>query len=336
MRLLVIGCGKMGEYHIKKFSKLGATVTGAMDRNLSKLERFKAKYNLEFICTEIDDIEKFSDKFDAISIALVDSLHLFAFEKIAKFHFPVFMEKPLSLNLEQAKVFTKYDKVPVMMNFSKRNFGGLHLLKNYYKNNDLGSLISVKASYLQSWTKTYCWGDYHKDPRWKWRLNPEVSCYGCLGDLGSHVLDSLIYIFEQIKFSKTLETKTLTEQLFRPKENNPIYTTCKALFKTNEDVPIEIYVSNEADKDDELKIELIFDKGRMVFNNNIDRNQIKIIQDGKEKIIISDKIASTYELFINLVDDKESNSLNLDEGILVQGFLERVVNDASDRSCNLC
>jgi predicted dehydrogenase len=335
MKLLVIGCGGMGEYHIKKFNQLGATVTGAVDLNYSKLERFKEKYNLKFICSDIDKIGDYRDEFDAISIAVLDSLHLFAFEKIAKFEVPVFMEKPLALNLKEALTFKKSQDIPIMINFSKRNYSGITLLKKLLYENTLGTLKKCEISYLQNWTKTCCWGDYHTAPRWNWRLNPKYSCYGALGDLGSHAIDTLIYLFDDIEFVRTSEISFLKEKLFAPIKTNPNFTTCLAQFKHN-DIPIEMLVSNEKDKMDEYKIKLMFDKGELVFNNNIDRNQVKLIQNNSQRVFIGDKVDSTYSLFINLVDKNEKNTVDLDLGIRVQRLLERVVENAFDWSCDLC
>ncbi len=335
MRLLVIGCGGMGEYHIKKFNQLGATVTGAADLNLSKLERFKEKYNLRFICNDIDKIGDYRGEFDAISIAVVDSLHLFAFKKIAKFKVPVFMEKPLSLNLNEALEFKLYNQIPFMINFSKRNYSGISTLKNLIDSNTFGKLNKCEISYLQNWTKTCCWGDYHSDSRWNWRLNPKYCCYGALGDLGSHVIDTLIQLFGDIDFIKTNEVSFLEEKLFPPIKENPVFTTCSALFKYKE-IPIEMIVSNEKDKMDEYKIKLMFDKGELVFNNNIDRNQVKLIQNNSQRVYVGEKVDSTYNLFINLVDKNENNTMNLDQAIRVQRFLERVVEDAFNRGCDLC
>ncbi|MDC7238137.1 MAG: Gfo/Idh/MocA family oxidoreductase [Sphaerochaetaceae bacterium] len=335
MRLLVIGCGGMGEYHIKKFNQLGATVTGAADLNYSKLKRFKEKYNLKFICSDIDKIDDYSDEFDAISIAVLDSLHLFAFEKIAKFKVPVFMEKPLALNLKEALTYKDYEESPIMINFSKRNYSGISLLKNLLDDNTLGTLKKCEISYLQNWTKTCCWGDYHTDSRWNWRLNPKYSCYGVLGDLGSHVIDTLIFLFGDIDFVSTDEVSFIKEKLFTQIKTNPNFTTCLAQFKHN-DIPIEMLVSNESDKMDEYKIKLMFDKGELVFNNNIDRNQVKLIQNNSQRVFTGDKADSTYSLFTNLVDKNEKNTVNLNLGIRVQRLLEKVVEDAFDRGCYLC
>lgn len=332
MRLVVIGCGGMGSYHIKKFTSLGAKVVGAVDLNLVKLKKIQEKYNLNFIASTVDGLEPYRGKFDAVSIAVVDSLHISVLNRVLKYDVPIFMEKPLAYDYKQIRNININNNYKFMINYSKHNFKGILALKKYIDNPiDLGTLESVKISYLQNWTITKCWGDYITDTRWNWRLNPDISCLGCLGDLGSHCVDILLYLFPNIKYDSLNYFKLFDGKLFESKDTNPIFSTCDASFKS-ENVNIEMLVSNESDKEDDLIIELKYKKGKIEFNNKYNRNIINI-NIGKElKDFEIDESFSTYKSFIDLVDYDIDNFLNLNFAIKVQELLDEVAKDVSTRN----
>ncbi len=335
MRLVVIGCGGMGTYHIKKFKSLGAKIIGAVDLNLEKLKKLQLKYDIGFIETTIKELDSHIGEFDAISVAVVDSLHISVLNRIAKFNVPIFMEKPLSFNYEQIKEITIDNNYPLMINFSKHNYKGILTLKHYIdSSNSLGKLEKVKISYLQNWTITKCWGDYVTDSRWNWRLNPDISCLGCLGDLGSHAIDVLLYLFPKLEYVSLINYKLFEGNLFKPKQSNPIFSTCNINF-ISEDTKIEMLVSNESDSEDDFVIELKYREGEIIFNNTTNRNVINIITNNENYEVENQNSFSTYKAFIDLVDNNISNFLNLNFAIKVQDLLNKVAQDVANRDVGL-
>lgn len=327
MRLVVIGCGGMGTYHMKKFSKLGATIVGAIDKDKSKLEKLGKIYPLEFALDNVEDLEKYRDRFDCISIAIVDSLHLVVAKKVSKYRVPIFMEKPFAYDLESTRDIESYMKSPLTINFSKRNFSGIYLLRDFLYKNEFGKIISIESSYIQSWIKSKCWGDYHLDNRWNWRVNPAISCYGVLGDLGSHVIDTLLLIFPDLKFNSILNSKELDEPLFDKIENHKIYTSIEFELEAK-GIPVNVKLSYEGDSEDEFEIKVMCENGTLIFNNNLRDRLIYKNNEISKTFINSDEVISTYQQFMNLVDKKINNKIDLTQALIVQQMLDTViVND---------
>ena len=57
------------------------------------------------------------------------------------------------------------------------------------RDGELGQIVHVEASYLQSWLSSQVWGDWKTNPTWLWRLSSKHGSKGVLGDVGVHILD---------------------------------------------------------------------------------------------------------------------------------------------------
>jgi predicted dehydrogenase len=76
-----------------------------------------------------------------------------------------------------------------MVNFSYRNSSALQKAAELVRNGELGEIVHVEASYLQSWLSSQIWGDWKTTPSWLWRLSSKHGSKGVLGDVGVHILD---------------------------------------------------------------------------------------------------------------------------------------------------
>ena len=80
-----------------------------------------------------------------------------------------------------------------MVNFSYRNSPAIHKAFELVQSGELGEIIHLEASYLQSWLVSKSWGDWRKEHRWLWRLSTVHGSKGTLGDIGVHILDFATY-----------------------------------------------------------------------------------------------------------------------------------------------
>ena len=108
--LALIGCGQMGETHIKRiYYKPNVNLKYVCDLNIEKANELKAKYNSEYAET---DIEKcISDKdVDIVICATYPSTHLDILKLCIKYGKHLICEKPITTNLEDGKEFVKLVK----------------------------------------------------------------------------------------------------------------------------------------------------------------------------------------------------------------------------------
>jgi predicted dehydrogenase len=86
-----------------------------------------------------------------------------------------------------------------MVNFSYRNSSAIHRARQMVARGDIGRVLHVEASYLQSWLSSTVWGDWRTSPGWLWRLSSAHGSKGVLGDIGVHILDFATYPVGPIK-----------------------------------------------------------------------------------------------------------------------------------------
>jgi predicted dehydrogenase len=108
--LALIGCGQMGESHIKRiYYKPNVKLQYVCDLNLEKAEELKRKYNAEF---SENNVEKCiaDSKVDIVICATYPSTHLEILKLCIKYGKHLICEKPITTNLEDGKEFVKLVK----------------------------------------------------------------------------------------------------------------------------------------------------------------------------------------------------------------------------------
>ena len=143
------------------------------------------------------------DDVDFIDCCTPNHLHEEIILAAAKAGKHIYCEKPLAMNVEQAKrmieaVQTAGVKTQITFNF--RFFPAIYRAKQLIDAGFLGRVFSFRGRYFRS---------SYIDPNkpLSWRLSKEISGGGALHDLGSHVLDLIYYLlgpFESVQ--GTLET----------------------------------------------------------------------------------------------------------------------------------
>ena len=226
-RLAIVGTGGMADYQAKKFTEKGrCAITACADRKTDHASAFARRFDIPYHCDAIRTLLDHGG-FDAATCSVIDSQHARICEAILGRGLPVFCEKPLARSLAECETLARMaarTAVPAMVNFSKRNAPALHALKAVLNAGELGAIESVDASYLQDWALSSRWGDWRSVPRWKWRLLPAESTSGVAGDLGSHLVDALLFLFGGLSVEKPGEGLSLSEAMaagFLPAEALP-------------------------------------------------------------------------------------------------------------------
>lgn len=122
---------------------------------------------------------------DVIDIAAPSAIHAEVAIAAAKAGKHVFCEKPLALNMKDAKEMTEVVKkagVVNMIGFNYRRVPAIALVKKLIDNGKLGKLLHFRGIYQQDWLTS-------PDYPLVWRLQKKQAGYGTHGDMGAHVID---------------------------------------------------------------------------------------------------------------------------------------------------
>jgi predicted dehydrogenase len=347
MKLVVVGCGGMGSYHAKKFLEAGNEIVGAIDHNAGHLKVFCERYGVTRSFGSLDQLSSFQGLADAVSCTTPDYNHKECCLAVLANGFSLFAEKPLAYNHNHAKAIgdaAQIARVPAMVNFSKRNIGALHTLRDVVLSGILGDITLVEINYLQSWVLTSAWGDWRSTPRWMWRLQPSTSLGGCLSDLGSHLIDLLHFVFGEVTFQETkhsvslkdlIDNRTLSldpslyETFFPDASGNlsPTVVDYEGKLEVGEGIPCSLHCSQIAPGfEDALSFVVQGTKARVCFDSTLSRKTATVVYtDTREEILVGPTVLSTYELFTRWVDSGVSAHPDLSDGLFTQHVLEEMV-----------
>ncbi len=342
MKLLMIGLGSMGQYHLKKFTNLGIDIVGGVDPDINQQKKAQQLYNIAWVG---DKVEDFKGELDAISIAVPDAFHKSCYLIANKFNKPLFLEKPLACNLPDALDLEKQIGENCLINYSKRNVIALFALKNILNENKLGHIEKVEIEYNQDWLSKESRIEWMENDRYLWRLSPLYSAGGCLADLGSHLLDCLFILFNKVNFQKTVYKKTFKEEIdediitYKSKKESQyhllekvsekplIYVDYKGSFLIDEQIPCTLSCSFISNKYKEaMIIKIIGDKATAYIDTSLDRKNV-ILQTGDDvQTIMGPPIVPTYTQFKNFVENKVQDELpTIHRAVEIQKILQEVL-----------
>ncbi|NLF29771.1 MAG: Gfo/Idh/MocA family oxidoreductase [Planctomycetes bacterium] len=192
IRLGIIGTGGMANAHARAFGAMrGVAITACCDVNRARAEAFATRYAIPKV---YDDYTALLDdgRVDAVASVTPDSVHAEVAIAAARRKIHILSEKPLAGNLPDARAMAEaVEKAGVinMVNFSYRNSAALQRASRAVASGQIGRVMHVESSYLQSWLAQDAWGDWRTSDTWLWRLSTAHGSLGVLGDVGCHIYD---------------------------------------------------------------------------------------------------------------------------------------------------
>ena len=185
----IIGCGDVTE---KKsgpaFSKLpGSELVAVMRRNPEKAADYAARHNVPRWYSDADQLIADSDV-DAVYIATPPSSHKEYTLKVANAGKPVFVEKPMALNvkecLEMNEACTQAG-VPLFVAYYRRKLPRFEKMRALVQD---GAIGQPRAALLRQFKK-----QTQPDPDVSWKVDPAINGGGLFVDMQTHALDWLDY-----------------------------------------------------------------------------------------------------------------------------------------------
>ncbi|MBI4833603.1 MAG: Gfo/Idh/MocA family oxidoreductase [Planctomycetes bacterium] len=188
MKILVVGCGSIGERHIRNLKALGVDEIIACDTDKARLNSIKQKYQVTVIPSLKDALKQ---PLNAMLICTPPHLHLpIAFEGIKKGQ-SLFIEKPISHNLLKVNQLchsVKSKKLVFMVGFNFRFNAGLIKIKQLIERNQIGKVISGNVSFGSYLPARHPNRDYRQE-------------YGAKAEWGGGViLDAIIHQIDYLVF----------------------------------------------------------------------------------------------------------------------------------------
>lgn len=153
-KLLIIGAGSIGQRHLRNLIKLGIKDIAVFDINKEKLEQVVKEYKVKVF----DSLQlALLKKWDGAFICTPASSHIEIATLVAKNNIPLFIEKPLADNLEQAESFynlVKEKNLPVMIGYNLSFHPQFKKIKQMLEQRVIGKIWGVRAEfgqYLPDW-----------------------------------------------------------------------------------------------------------------------------------------------------------------------------------------
>ena len=192
MDFLVVGCGSIGQRHIRNLILLGHQVYGC-EIDYKKASQVKKKYKIEVF----EDLKKaLIKKYDGALICTPTSLHIPLSLELAKAGINLFIEKPLSNNLQgidELLEIVKKNNLVSLVGCNTRFLPSFKLVRKMIKQGKIGKVLSVKVEcgfYLPYW---HPYEDYRK----MYSANKSLGGGVILDDI--HEIDSLMWLFGKVR-----------------------------------------------------------------------------------------------------------------------------------------
>jgi predicted dehydrogenase len=202
VRIAVVGTGGMANSHARAFQRIpGCVLVAACDVVGGKARSFAKRYGIPAVFTDAEELLD-GVAVDAIANVTSDGAHCPVSLAAIRRGKHVLCEKPLAVNYAEARrmaAAARRKGVINMVNLSYRNSPAIHRARALVEAGEIGRVMHLEASYLQSWLSGRYWGDWRKSSGWLWRLSKAHGSGGVLGDIGVHILDFASYAAGDIK-----------------------------------------------------------------------------------------------------------------------------------------
>jgi predicted dehydrogenase len=203
MKILVVGCGSIGQRHIKNLNYLGYDHIDAADVNREHLEFVSDNFRVRRCFDDYKKVVK-RNSYDIGLVSTPPAFHIPVALDLASRGINLFIEKPLSNSLEKVEeLLTAVSKnnVVAMVGYNQRFNAGIQELRKNLKK--VGTVHFVRAElgqYLPDWRQ---WQDYRKNYTARKELGG-----GILLD-GSHEIDYVLWLIGK----KVKHVKVFTNRL---------------------------------------------------------------------------------------------------------------------------
>lgn len=190
----IIGCGDVTEVKSgPAFNKApNSKLVAVMRRNAEKAADYARRHNVEKWYSDAIDLIEDPDV-NAIYVATPPSSHLQYTLAALERGKPVYVEKPMAMNVSEAREMTAFAKsknVKLSVAHYRRQLPLFKKVKSLIDANLIGEVRFIDLKLLQSSTAGLI-----ANTEENWRVDPQISGGGLFHDLAPHQIDIILHIF---------------------------------------------------------------------------------------------------------------------------------------------
>lgn len=303
----IIGAGDVAEVKSGPAFNLAenSTLLAVMRRNSEKAKDFAKRHNVPLWYNNVDELLANKD-INAVYIATPPSSHLSITKQALDSGKFVYLEKPMTLNLEEAKELKAFIKPhhKIVVAHYRRNLKGFKKVKALLDSDTIGSVSHAKIEILQPANNNIIAQTVEN-----WRTNPVVSGGGYFNDIAPHQLDLMRVYFGEIQSMQGFATAT---------KNDKVDDVINGIISFNNGVQFQgiwnFTVSENAKKD---QCVIYGDKGTISFPFYEERVVLTTENNTEEFFFESPKhiqqplIEATVNYFLN----KQENPCTVEDGL---------------------
>lgn len=209
VRVGIIGAGGIARgYHLRSYRHCaGVEVVAACDVNEAALESLQSEYGIQRVYTHYAEMLA-NEPLDLVSICTSNDMHYPAAMAAMAHGADVYCEKPLAITVSQAQrmvVAAEEQGIKTGVNFSHRRTPAAMLAKEILDSGTLGEIYYASAVYAAGGV------NYATRPG-TWRNDREKAGYGGLGDMGSHIIDMMMWLLQADITEVACRTRTFVPQ----------------------------------------------------------------------------------------------------------------------------
>lgn len=192
-----LGWAGVGHIHTPGFSgevlKRGIECAGVYDHDAER-----ARKNAETLKGPVQSLNELGANPNATAFVVTSETvhHLEIVSALAKTGKPIFVEKPVGFDAKQSEALLKIlteSKNVFSTGYFMRGSAGMQTLKKLVDDKHFGQITRVRASNCHSGAL----GGWF-DTDWRWMADKSRAGVGAFGDLGTHVLDLLLWMFGSV------------------------------------------------------------------------------------------------------------------------------------------
>jgi predicted dehydrogenase len=216
----LIGYGFMGRTHSNAYCKVNhffdlayepeLKVVCGLDADVAKT--FAENWGYQSSTTDWKKVIEDND-IDLVDICVPNNMHAEIAIAAAKAGKSILCEKPLALNVAQAKEMVEaIEKAGVanLVSFNYRRVPAVTLAKQLIDEGRLGRIFHYRANFLQDWTIS---ADVPQGGDATWRLDVKAAGSGVTGDLLAHCIDTAMWHNGRIKSVSAMTETFVKERL---------------------------------------------------------------------------------------------------------------------------
>lgn len=186
-RFLIVGCGSIGERHLRVFQQTTKWEIAACDPRADRLDHVRNTYGVQEVYRDLDEGDLGS--FGAVAICTPTHTHIPFAAKAVEAGCHLFLEKPVSTSLAGVDTLLKLVAergVVLQVGYVMRSHPGLRLVQEWLQQGEVGEIVAgrVKVGYYVP--------DYRPDYRDTYWTKSETGG-GCILD-ASHQLDYIQWL----------------------------------------------------------------------------------------------------------------------------------------------